>query len=314
MSLSRSPHFTERSLLTIPSEKMESPAVVQATIASLFRDGITLFKNVPTVSQDPSSCALVPLANKLGSILRTWYGDKVFAVRSAAGSKNIAYTSLSLDLHMDLLHYDTPPRWQMLHCVALPPELTGGTSYFVDAYKAAETLKQTDRKAYDILCSEKVGFEYKNDGHWTYAERPTIELSPDDSNLLVAVNYSPPFQAPLRLHTRSQQGINPEVTDSQAPTGQEQSENDPTDRILRLHSSLAAFSKILQDPKLRFELQMQTGDCVAFDNRRVLHARTAFEVPEKAEGEVRTLLGCYLDETSVKEKFRVLGEQIVPDA
>ena len=47
-----------------------------------------------------------------------------------------------------------------------------------------------------------------------------------------------------------------------------------------------------------------------FDNRRVLHARTEFVAPQ-AEGKegLRWLIGCYLDESSVNDTFRILGEE-----
>lgn len=237
-------------------------------------------------------CSLVTLAETLGRIIRTWYGDKTFSVRSYAGSKNIAYTNLPLDLHMDLLHFEDPPRYQFLHALLLHPSLEGGASYFVDSYKAAELLKQKDREAFDVLCKENISFEYKNDGHWTFSEKPTFEFSKEDPELLYAVNYSPPFQGPLRLY--------PKAGDR----------SDPTDRIRRVHSALAKYAEILYDPSLRFEIQMEGGDCVAFDNRRVLHARTGFRLTdETATGEVRWLMGCYVDDTSIRDKYRHLQSE-----
>ena len=281
-------------LLTIPYEKLHSPAVIEAAISALFRDGFAIIKNVPTDNRAPDTCSLVEVANRFGNIMPTWYGDKTFSVRSHAGAKNIAYTSLHLDLHMDLLHFHSPPRYQFLHCLHLDPSVQGGVSYFVDAYKAAELLQSQHKEAFDILCREKIGFEYKNDGHWTYAERPTLELHPGSSTHLSAVNYSPPFQAPLRLHPTSS------------------STEDPTIRMQALHEALEAYSKILDDPDLRLDTKLQPGDCVVFDNRRLLHARTAFgSTSGEGKGEVRWLVGCYVDETSVRDKFRMLGEAAI---
>jgi gamma-butyrobetaine dioxygenase len=45
---------------------------------------------------------------------------------------------------------------------------------------------------------------------------------------------------------------------------------------------------------------MEPGECVIFDNRRILHARTAF-----AGGE-RWLRGAYLDDDPYLSKMRVL--------
>ena len=254
------------------------------------QQGITLFDDVPAGSPS-SEPVIVDIANSLGSITRTWYGDKIFTVRTTANSKNIAYTSLPLDLHMDLLHYDDPPRYQLLHCLHVDENLKGGGSYFVDTYRAVERMKKADRESYETLCSELITFEYKNDGHWTQALRPTVQL--DAQGRVEAVNYSPPFQGPLQLHASS---------DSAA---------DPTDRILKIHSALRSFRSILDDPALRFEIQLTPGQCVAFDNRRVLHARTGFATSSKqTDGDIRLLHGCYVDETAVKDTYRVLSEEV----
>lgn len=291
----------------------------------------------PRTLRDRSSdsCSLIELARKFGQIQRTWYGENVFHVRSLASSaaKNIAYTSLQLDLHMDLLHFEAPPRWQFLHCLHIDPDLEGGESYFVDAFKAAELLKARDPAAFEMLSREKVGFEYKNDGHFTYAERPTLEFSKDDPDKLYAVNYSPPFQAPFRLYPSPSASKSPHhaasessasandnhkskaelaaaFLDAPAPAGPAE---DPTDRIHAIHRALSAFSAILQDPALRFSVSLKPGECVAFDNRRVLHARTAFKLAKQRDHEkeenIRWLVGCYLDETSVRDRFRVLSAE-----
>ena len=239
-------------------------------------------------------------------------------MRSYADAKNIAYTSLPLDLHMDLLHFQAPPRWQFLHSLHVDSSLEGGLSYFVDAFRAAEILKEQNRAAFDVLCREKVAFEYTNDGHRTFAERPTFEFTEDDPDKLYAVNYSPPFQAPFRLHPpatrrKGKLSTNPGTMVATQTTAEDGAVGDepvdPTERIRSIHSALSVYSNILNDPSLRFEMQLQPGDCVAFDNRRVLHARTGFKAAEGSKGEVRWLMGCYLDETSVRDRYRFLSEQ-----
>lgn len=297
----------------------------------------------PGRDRSSESCSLIATAQKFGQIQRTWYGENVFHVRSlsSSASKNIAYTSLPLDLHMDLLHFSSPPRWQFLHCLHVDPDLQGGESYFVDAFKAAKILKRTDRKAFDTLCTENVGFEYKNDGHWTYAERPTFEMGKDDPERLYAVNYSPPFQAPFRLYPSPPPSGKRNATQAssvtQQPVAQPKSKaelaaaflddpiasnggpgEDPTERIQAIHNALSAYSAILQDPALRFSVQLTPGECVAFDNRRILHARTGFSLNRKGKGvdkeieneeNIRWLVGCYLDETSVRDRFRILSNE-----
>lgn len=60
--------------------------------------GLGFLKNVPTNPEN----SLAQLAQHFGPIRETFYG-KLFDVRSVPDAKNIAYTSLFLGLHMDLM-------------------------------------------------------------------------------------------------------------------------------------------------------------------------------------------------------------------
>ena len=54
-----------------------------------------------------------------------------------------------------------------------------------------------------------------------------------------------------------------------------------------------------------------------FDNRRVLHARTAFrekEAESSKEETNRWLKGCYLEADAVLDRMRVLGAQLEKEA
>lgn len=114
--------------------------------------------------------------------------------------------------------------------------------------------------------------------------------------MIHAVNYSPPFQGPLPL---------PSPTAAGDPLGE-------------LHAALGLFAALADDPKNQFHIQLQPGDCVLFDNRRVLHARTAFEfVDRKGAGGVegqggergRWLKGAYMDGDELGSRWRVLEEK-----
>jgi alpha-ketoglutarate-dependent taurine dioxygenase len=172
----------------------------------------------------------------------------------------------------------------------------GGTSVFVDGLAAAETLHRTHSEYFDILTSSPVAFHYINDGHHLHYEHPTIELAPlrsssgasafkSSQGQISHINYSPPFQAPLPLRT---------------PTV--------------FYSAFKEFSKILNDTKRTYMYTLKEGDAVLFDNRRVLHGRTAFHdrgsrdgTSELKEGEPnRWLKGCYLEADAIMDRRRVL--------
>lgn len=61
--------------------------------------------------------------------------------------------------------------------------------------------------------------------------------------------------------------------------------------------ALAAFAALLDERAIH--IQMVAGDALVFDNRRILHARTAYE-PSSG----RHLQGCYLDIDAIESTAR----------
>jgi gamma-butyrobetaine dioxygenase len=185
-------------------------------------------------------------------------------------------------------YFEHPPRYQILHC--LRNRVVGGTSMFVDAVHAASMLRNTNPEAFDMLATTPVAFHYINDGHHLHHSHPTIELAPalptssiNREQPINYINYSPPFQAPLSLSTTSP----------------------------AFYPALAEFASLLAKPELTFEYTLNEGDAVLFDNRRLLHARTAFSDREGGDaghdGEMsRWLKGCYLEGDALLDRGRVL--------
>ena len=201
-------------------------------------------------------------------------------------------------------YFQHPPRYQILHC--LRNQVIGGTSIFVDALHVARKLRESHPADFDILTKTPVAFHYIVDGHHLHHEHPTIELAPLSSisssssttrssssssepphQKISHINYSPPFQAPLFLNTP-----------------------------LEFYSALARFAEMLNDPVNVFEYTLREGDAVVFDNRRVLHARTAFRDKPGVEkmkrgGEInRWLKGCYLEADALADRVRVLRAKL----
>ncbi|CAG8432769.1 502_t:CDS:2 [Diversispora eburnea] len=176
---------------------------------------------------------------RIGTIRSTFYG-KTFDVISIPGAKNIAYTNLSLGLHMDLLYYQVPPGLQFLHC--LKNSVKGGASIFTDSFKAIENFKKIYPQDFDILTKIPLTFHYINDGHHMHYNQYVIELDKDfdkddnSNNPIISVNYSPPFQAYQR------------------------------------------FCAFIEDPELKYELTLKPGDLVIVINRRILHGRNSFDI------------------------------------
>jgi gamma-butyrobetaine dioxygenase len=152
---------------------------------------------------------------------------------------------------------------------------------------------------FNTLATTPVPFHYINDGHHLHHEHPTIELGPLPAPIATGtsttdasvpeikhINYSPPFQAPLLL------GSTPPA----------------------FYSALGRYAALLDDPANILEYTLREGDAVLFDNRRVLHARTAFtdDGPSAGvDGETnRWLKGCYLEADAILDRGRVLRTKL----
>ncbi|KAG8875942.1 hypothetical protein FRB98_007522 [Tulasnella sp. 332] len=273
-------HAERPSTLFIPySDLLSSKATLLHALKQLTQYGFVVFIGVPTTVPFAGSgddWELRRVANFISHVRATFYGA-LWDVKKVGESKNVAYTDLDLDLHMDLLYLSSPPRYQLLHCLR-NRNVIGGRSLFVDGIYAAQTLYNEDRKAFEALRDTDVRFHYHNDGHHLTKIHRTFVVDPNSNTSMpniTAINYSPPFQAPLSLQTTP-----PEF-----------------------YPALQKFAALLRRPEARYEFLMQEGDVVCFDNRRVLHARGAFtDSPES----VRWLKGAYVEADDIVDKVRVL--------
>jgi alpha-ketoglutarate-dependent taurine dioxygenase len=65
------------------------------------------------------------------------------------------------------------------------------------------------------------------------------------------------------------------------------------------------FASKIEDEENLYEYRLQEGECVIFNNRRVLHGRRQFDT---SAGE-RWLKGCYIDTDVFTSRFRVLSDR-----
>ena len=258
------------------------------------RYGLVFLKNVA-----PSNSALKRIANRIGPVRNTFYGE-YWDVRSVQDAKNVAYTSKFLDLHMDLLYMPNPPGMQILHC--RQPCAIGGTSLFSDAFYAFERLKEAAPKLAFAFANFPVTYGYINDGQWYQHAHPSVDWElgqrvgmlpypgpgrnfEESGSLYNAINWSPPFQLAFDRNIGDRgNGLN------KAP------------RFRSYYAGAKLFKSFAEDEKALIRYDMQEGDCVLFDNRRILHGRTAFE------GE-RWFRGTYIDTDVWRSRLRVLREE-----
>jgi gamma-butyrobetaine dioxygenase len=147
----------------------------------------------------------------------------------------------------------------------------------VDGFAVAQTLREQEPQAFDILAGTPVRFKYIDADTELTASAPPIEL--DVAGALKAIHFSPrldfvPLFAPERL--------------------------DAYFRARRL------FDQRLRAAQFELRFLLSSGDLVMFDNSRLLHGRTGFD---PAEG-LRHLQGCYIDIDGPRSRYRVLRRRL----
>lgn len=80
----------------------------------------------------------------------------------------------------------------------------------------------------------------------------------------------------------------------------------PADQVVRQYRGYRTFIQLTREARFQFYYRLAAGDLVVFDNRRVLHARNAFDLQQGH----RHLQGCYVDRDELLSRIRVLERSL----
>lgn len=235
------------------------------------------------------------------------YGD-LFHVRSIPKALNIAYTTVALSPHQDLAYFESKPGMQLLHCIRnQQDEIQGGESLLIDAIAAAESLRVMEPNYFHTLCRSYATFHKQREGADMVYNRPHIVLG--DMGQVVAVHWSPPFEAPpmgmpedeMEAYLEAYAAFERMLDDQLFPS--------PSQTSAVLPPSVDA--KLYQYAKdYTWERSLEPGDMLVFNNQRMLHGRRGFELlhPDKDHGDsvYRHLAGCYTNIDDTINTYRVL--------
>jgi gamma-butyrobetaine dioxygenase len=237
------------------------------------RYGFTLLRGVPA-----EHGMVLAVAATFGFVRETNYG-KLFDVRVEPDPANLAFTSREILPHTDNPYRDPVPTLQLLHC--LRDAAAGGDTGLVDGFAAAAALRTADPESFAVLTAAPLPFRYTDAGTELMACQPLISLSPRGQIACV------------RLNNRSMQP--PNLPYPQAAT---------------VYDAYRAWAAMVARPEFMLTFRLTPGDCLIFDNTRVLHARTAFTAAGAA-GE-RHLQGCYADLDGLLSALAVLRRRSGP--
>jgi gamma-butyrobetaine dioxygenase len=230
-------------------------------LESVLRWGFVLLRDVP-----PDEGMVLAVAGSFGFVRETNYG-RLFDVRIEPAPGNLAFTSREILPHTDNPYRDPVPTLQLLHCLRVADE--GGDTGLVDGFAAAAALQAEDPATYDVLTGTTVRFEYSDAGAELATSQPLIQLSPDGR------------VRGVRFNNRSARPSYHQAA--------------------RFYAAYRTWAELLAEPERRLGMRLAPGDCLIFDNTRILHARTAFSVTGS-----RHLQGCYADIDGLTSTLEVL--------
>nr|WP_298249350.1 TauD/TfdA family dioxygenase [uncultured Halomonas sp.] len=249
---------------TTPDSEAEETILAPA-LESVLGQGMVRLRGLPT---EPGS--LEAIARRIGPVRPTNFG-LLFDVKAKPDPDSNAYTSIALPPHTDLPTREYHPGLQMLHC--LENSVAGGQAVMLDGFAVAEALRQRNPEAFETLTRV----------HWCFANTarttdyvwysPMIRL--DDRGELLEVRIADFLRGPLQTSF---------------------------DEVESAYEALMTLQAMLREPEFAIRFTYAPGDLVIFDNRRLLHARDAFE----GSSGHRWLQGCYMERDEVRSRYRMV--------
>jgi len=241
------------------------PTAVAQWLRALIVDGVAIVDAMPD-----SDAGLTDLVRLMGHVRPTFFGE-YFDVRTHFAPTNLAYTAKALELHTDTPAEDMAPGVQFLHCRA--NSVAGGESLFVDGVAVANDLRARHPADFRILADTAVPFYCEHDTYDVRAHQRVIELDEhgEVSGVTISQHMADVFDLPQR------------ALDAYYP-------------------AFRRFGRMLQDEKYGMRFRMNAGECIVFDNHRVVHGRAAYS----ATSGDRHLRGCYADRGEMRSTYRAL--------
>ena len=243
---------------------LEDEEVFLAFLAQFIRTGAVIVRGLPEMPE-----MIETLPQKIG-VIRTSNFGHVFEVKIKPEADSNAYTGEELLAHTDLATREYMPGLQFLFC--LQNDADGGLSTLADGFAIAEHIKQTNPDAYKLLASRPIDFVNKAKTSDYRMHVPLFHC--DASGELDEVRWTSWLRAPLRGEL---------------------------EEMAQIYKAQKLAYQLGNSDMFKAKFKLQPGDMMCFDNRRVLHGRTAFDPSSGG----RWLRGCYMEREELWSGLRM---------
>ncbi|EPX76438.1 TauD/TfdA family dioxygenase [Salipiger mucosus] len=247
------------------TEVMSDPTKRRAWLEAMIVEGLAVIKDMPDSDE-----GLTELARVMGQVRPTFFGD-YFDVKTHINPTNTAYTASALELHTDTPAEEHAPGIQLLHMRANTVE--GGRNLFGDGVAAANDYREIDPEGFRLLAETDVPFFCEHDDYDMRSWQRIIEL--DQHGEVSGLTFS--------QHMLDLMDLPQEFLDDWYP-------------------AFCRFGKLLQDDKYIMRFTLQAGECIVFDNHRIVHGRAGYT----ASSGDRYIRGCYTDRAEMRSTYRAL--------
>jgi len=226
---------------------------------------------------EPDEDGLRGTAALIGQIQMTNYGP-TWSFEASVDPISEVESMHMLRVHTDLPYREHPAGVQLNLAISVSSE--GGASTFVDGYSMAEVLREEDERAWELLTSVHFEYPYRRSTVRLSGGGPLVGL--DDQGRYGIVRRAPDLVGSPRVAAE----------DTEA-----------------LYAAVRRWGELVDDPAHQIHVALRPGELVIFDNHRLLHGRTAFDLQP---GECRHLIGCYLEMDELRNTMALL-RRVVQD-
>ena len=159
----------------------------------------------------------------------------------------------AIPLHTDQTYRHAPLGINFFHC--LKTSGAGGETVLADAFELSRVLRETEPEAFELLTTIPIQFYRYIDGKAAYFTE-ACAISVDYLGEVVGFRYANrQTTAPLDL---------------------------PAELVEPMHDAQRKLSALMRHPDFQIQFLLEPGDILAYDNQRVLHARTGYDESQGA--------------------------------
>lgn len=151
--------------------------------------------------------------------------------------------------------------------------MEGGNSLFLDGVAVANDLRENHPEDFALLAETSIPYYCEHDTYDMRSRQRVIELDANGavSGVTISQHMADVFDLPQRF-------------------------------LDRYYPAFCRFGRMLQAEKYVMRFRLNAGECIVFDNHRVVHGREAYAA---TSGE-RYVRGCYTDRGELCSTYRAL--------